>query len=295
MTRPTLSRDDTDRQATSPPTERAIRIVELLATDNAGALSLTEISRTLEISRPTCHAILATLTEHRWAVRDNNTNGYSLGPAVLALTRSAGQRPFQHVLRELHTATRLPVFVARREADTIAVIEAAGDASRGPALQPGFRLPLVAPFGRDFVAWAGAGDQQRWLDGIGEPSSALRARLSAVLSEVRDRGVVLERLTPEYVSVYSALRAMGPPTGSDSITIRLAQAFADLTVVDYLADELDSQTTVAIATVSAPIRNPDGAVVMSITAAPFGELTASAVRSLSTQVLNAAAAIEATR
>ncbi len=295
MTRPTVSGDDTDRQATSPPTERAIRIVELLAADSAGALSLTEISRTLEISRPTCHAILATLTEHRWAVRDNNTNGYSLGPAVLALTRNSGQRPFQHVLRELHTATGLPVFVARRETDTIAVIEAAGDASRGPALQPGFRLPLVAPFGRDFVAWAGAGDQQRWLDGIGEPSSALRARLSAVLSEVRDRGVVLERLTPEYVSVYSALRAMGPPTGSDSITIRLAQAFADLTVVDYLADELDSQATVAIATVSAPIRNPDGAVVMSITAAPFGELTASAVRSLSTQVLDAATAIEAAR
>ena len=295
MTQATVSGDDADRQATSPPTERAIRIVELLASDSTSALSLTQISRTLEISRPTCHAILATLTEHRWAVRDANTNGYSLGPAVVALTRTAGERPFQHQLRELHTATGFSVFVARRDADTIAVIETAGDPSGGPALQPGFRLPLVAPFGRDFVAWASAGDQQRWLDGIGAPSSALRTRLSAVLSEVRDRGVVLERLTPEYVSVYSALRAMGSHTGADSITIRLAQAFADLTVVDYLSDELDSAATVALATVSAPIRNPDGAVVMSVTAAPFGELTASAVRSLSAQVLTAAAAIEAAR
>lgn len=295
MTQPTVTGDDADRQATSPPTERAIRIVELLAADGAGALSLTQISRTLQISRPTCHAILATLTEHRWAVRDAQTNGYSLGPAVVALTRNPGQRPYQQALRELHTATGVPVFVARREADTIAVIEAAGDASRGPALQPGFRLPLVAPFGRDFVAWADAGDQQRWLEGIGEPSSALRTRLTGVLAEVRHRGVVLERLTPEYVSVYSALRAMGSPTDADPITVRLAQALADLTVVDYLSGELDGEATVAIATVSAPIRDPDGRVVMSVTAAPFGELTAPAVRSLSAQVLTAAAAIEASR
>ena len=295
MTQVTVSGDGVDRQATSPPTERAIKIVELLAADSAKSLSLTEISRTLQISRPTCHAILATLTQRRWAVRDPHTNGYSLGPAVVALTHTAGERPFHHPLRELHTATGFPTFVARREADTIAVIEAAGDASRGPVLQPGFRMPLVAPFGRDFVAWADVSTQQRWLDGIGEPSSALRARLSAVLSEVRDRGVVLERLTPEYVSVYSALRAMVSHTGADSITIRLAQAFADLTLVDYLSDELDSQTTVAIATVSAPIRNSDGAVVMSVTAAPFGEITASAVRSLSAQVLATAAAIEAAR
>lgn len=294
MTQSAVS-DDADRQAASPPTERAVRIVELLAADGVGSLSLTQISRTLEISRPTCHAILATLTEHRWAVRDGNTNGYSLGPAVLALTRNAGERPFQHVLRELHTATGFPTFIARREADTIAVIDAAGDASRGPALQPGFRMPLVAPFGRDFLAWSDISDQQHWLDGIGDSSSALRARLSAVLTEVRDRGVVLERLTPEYVSVYSALRAMASHGSADSITIRLAQAFADLTVVDFLPGELDSQTTVAIATVSAPIRNPDGAVVMSVTAAPFGDLTASEVRSVSVQVLAAAAAIETTR
>lgn len=292
MTQPTVSGDDVERQATSPPTERAIRIVELLAADSATSFSLTEISRTLQISRPTCHAILATLTERRWAVRDPDTNAYSLGPAVVALTRNVGEHPFQHPLRELHTATGFPVFVARREADTIAVIEAAGDASGGPALQPGFRMPLVAPFGRDFVAWASAGDQQRWLDGIGAPPSALRRRISAVLAQVRDRGVVLERLTPEYVSVYSALRAMGSHTG-DSITIRLAHAFADLTVVDFLSDELDNQSTAAIATVSAPIRNPDGAVVMSVTAAPFGDLTMAAVKSLSTQVLAAAAAIEA--
>lgn len=295
MTQATVTGDDIDRQATSPPTDRAINIVELLADDSGAALSLTQISRTLKISRPTCHAILATLTERRWAVRDPHTNGYSLGPAVVALARNAGEHRFQHPLRELHTATGFPVFVARRDADTIAVIEAAGDGSRGPALQPGFRMPLVAPFGRDFVAWADASDQKRWLDGIGEPSSALHARLSAVLSEVRDRGVVLERLTPEYVSVYSALRAMGSHTGVDSITIRLAQAFADLTLVDYLSDELDSEATAAIATVSAPIRNADGIVDMSVTAAPFGDLSASAVRSLSAQVLTAAAAIEAAR
>jgi DNA-binding IclR family transcriptional regulator len=293
MTDVTVSGSEGTRQPpSSPPTERTIRIVELLAAEPDRGLSLTEISHQLDISRPTCHAIMATLTDFRWAVRDGSTGRYAWGPAISMLARNAGDHRFRGILQDLHDATALLVFIARPEAGTIAVIDSVGDAPRGPSLRAGFRMPLVAPFGRDYVAWAGADDQQAWLAGISEPSSALHTRLSAVLAEVRRRGVVVERFTSEYVRIYTALRALGSEGPADPITTQLARAFADLTIVDYLPDELDEAQIHPIATVSAPVRNLDNAVVMSVTAAPFGDLTPAQVAALSDHVRAAATRIE---
>ena len=77
-----------------------------------------------------------------------------------------------------------------------------------------------------------------WFAGIGEPSTKLRRRLTAVLAQVRERGYVIERLSREYVRVYMALRALAADGEPDEITARLAGAYADLALVDYLPDEL---------------------------------------------------------
>ncbi|WP_099039259.1 helix-turn-helix domain-containing protein [Mycobacterium neglectum] len=283
------------RQAPSPPTERVVAVMHLLAGDPARSFSLADISRRLGISRATGHAILATLAHHRWVVRHEPSASYSWGPAIGALARPTHDREFRSLLEGLSESVGAQVFLARREGAMLKVTDSVGDSLAAPRVTAGLRMPLVAPFGRDYVAWAGEQAIKAWLAGIGEPSTALRKRLTSVLAQVRERGYVIERLSREYVRVYLALRALAADGEPDEITARLAGAFADLTLVDYLPDELDGSAEHQIATISVPVRDSDGVVSMSITAAPFRGLSAKEIRQFGAAVRDVARRIEESR
>lgn len=284
----TLNVDTADaaRQASSPPTERVIDIMEMLGSDPSRQFSLAEISRRLGISRATGHAIMVTLTARDWVRRDPGTAKYSWGNALTGL---AGAGAYRARLDELATLTGTQVYLARREDDNLVIVDVAGPTSTAPPIVAGMRTPLVAPFGRDYIAWSDAAAQQSWLEAIGQPSDALRTRISQVLKEIRARGFVVERLTREYLRVYTALRALSEDGEVDAITAQLARAFADLSVIDVLPDELVTDTLHNIATVSAPITG--SAVPMSLTAAPFSTLDAAEITRLGEQVKHAAARI----
>jgi DNA-binding IclR family transcriptional regulator len=289
---PTLDPVETPRQPTSPPTERVVAIMGLLGAQPARAFSLAEISRGLGISRATGHAILSTLASHHWVVRDAAA-AYSWGPGIASLAKPAGNRIFHGILQELAESTATQVFLARRDANNLVVVDSAGESASGMRVDRGLRMPLVAPFGRDYIAWSAAPAQRAWLEGIGKPSGALSRRITAVIAEIRARGYAIERLSREYVQVYTALRALGGDGEPDAITARIARAFADLTVIDILRAELTETSTHSIATISAPITDEDGVVSMSISAAPFTDLAAATVEHLGEQVRAGAQRIEA--
>ncbi len=290
----TLKVDPADRvgqASSSPPTERVIAVMEMLGADPGRRFSLAEITRSLDISRATGHAILATLAAHDWVVRDPGSAKYTWGPAIASLAKPADLHLFRGELEELAAATDTQVYLARREGNSLLIVDVAGETLTAPRIGRGTRTPFVAPFGRDYVAWSSPESQRAWLEAIGAPSAALRARIIAVLNETRHRGFVVERLTREYVRVYSALRALGGDGEVDAITAQLARAFADLSVIDVLPGELGDGLTHRIATVSAPITNADGVVTMSVTAAPFAALDAPAIASLGQRVRATATAI----
>jgi len=276
----------------SPPTERVVAVMHLLGGDPERGFSLADISRTLGISRATGHAILASLAHHRWVVRHEPSASYSWGPAIGALARPTADREFRPLLASLSESVGAQVFLARRDGATLVVTDSVGDSLAAPRVTAGLRMPLVAPFGRDYVAWAGEQAIKGWLAGIGEPSTTQRRRLTAVLAQVRERGYVIERLSREYVRVFLALRALAADGEPDEITARLAGAFADLALVDYLPDELDRGADHQIATISAPVRDAEGVVTMSVTAAPFRGLNAKEIRKLGTAVRDVAHRIE---
>lgn len=283
-----VDRADGARQASSPPTERVIAIMQMLGADRSRQFSLAEISRALHISRATAHAIMATLVDHAWVTRDARTARYAWGPAISGL---AEPRLFRTELESLAAAVGAPVYLAHREHATLVITDVAGEPGSGPVIGRGTRTPFVAPFGRDYIAWSTPETQRAWLEGIGRPSTALRTRISAVLDEVRRRGFVVERLTKDYLRVYTALRALSSDGEVDAITAQLARAFADLSVIDVLPDELGTGSTHNIATISAPIFDADGAVTMSVTAAPFTTLDAPAIAAIGDQVSATAARI----
>lgn len=282
----------TPRQPTSPPTERVVAIMRLLGSQPTRAFSLAEITRELGISRATGHAILTTLAAHHWVVRDNATAAYSWGPGIASLAKPAGDRVFHGILQQLAESTAAQAFLARREGNAVVVLDSAGESASGMRIDRGLRMPLVAPFGRDYIAWSPPSAQRAWLEGIGKPSAALSRRITAVLGEIRERGYTVERLSREYLQVYTALRALRGDGEPDAITAHLARAFADLTVIDVLDSELAENETHSIATISAPIFDDDGVVTMSISAAPFTDLSAADVARLREQVCAAARRIE---
>jgi DNA-binding IclR family transcriptional regulator len=290
--RATLDAVETPRQPTSPPTERVVAIMQLLGSQPGRAFTLAEIVRELGISRATGHAILTTLAGHDWVVRDA-TAAYFWGPGIASLAKPASNRMFHGILEELAESTATQVFLARRDANTIVVVDSAGESASGMRIDLGLRMPLVAPFGRDYIASSTPPVQRAWLEGIGTPSPVLTKRITAVINEIRERNYAIDRLSREYVRVYRALRALGGDAEPDAITARLARAFADLTVIDVLRSELSENGTLSIATVSAPITDAEGIVSMSISAAPFADLAAATVEQLGEQVGAAARRIEA--
>lgn len=134
--------------------------------------------------------------------------------------------------------------------------------------------------------------QNEWLEAIGTPSRQLWQRMRTVLNEIRQRGFVVERLTRQYVRVYTALRALSAAGEVDEITTQPARAYADSTVIDVVDDELSSGTSHSIATVSAPMRNADGAVTMVVMVAVFTTLDGTAIRALGERLRRTAYGIE---
>ena len=279
-------------QGSSPPTERVITVLEMLGRDPTKQFTLAEICRRLGLSRATGHAILTTLAARDWAIRDPETARYALGPASAALAVPANAQLHRIELQELAADTGTQVSLARREGPTLVVIDTVGECLTGPRIWRGMRTPFVAPIGRDYVAWSNTEAQNAWLEAIGTPSDSFRRRMTAVLSEIRQRGYVVERLTRQYVRVYTALRALSADGEVDEITTQLARAYAELALIDVIDDELASGRTHSIATMSAPVRNADGAATMTVMASVFSSLDGAAIRALGERVRRAADGME---
>lgn len=276
----------------SPPTERVVAVVELLGARPDGRFTLAQICRSLDISRATGHAILTTLAAHDWVTRDPDTAAYSWGPAIAGLANPVSTHRYREDLQALAAATGTQVHLSRRQGQTLVIDQTAGSCLTGPRIAPGLRTPLVAPFGREYVAWAGAEVQKAWLEAIGQPSPALRRRMALVFKEIRTRGFAVDRLTKDYLRVYTALRALSGDGEVDAITAQLARAFADLTVIDMLPDELDDVASHSVAIISAPITD-GGAVTMSVSAAVFAAADSARIRTLGDQIRRTAHDIEA--
>src|SRR5262245_59128199 len=77
------------RATASPPTGRALAVIDLLAADPEREHSLGQIVAALGVSKATCHAIVTTMVERGYLVRSPGSKGYTLGPAVIAAGNAA--------------------------------------------------------------------------------------------------------------------------------------------------------------------------------------------------------------
>jgi DNA-binding IclR family transcriptional regulator len=274
-------------QDPSPPTRRVVAVIELLAGATETPLTLAEICRELRISRSTGHAILATLCACDWVLRDPLSGRYTLGtglpkPHPVSVPMS---QVLREPLRQLCSAIGMAACISEVSGGAIAVIESTAPDSTRPPVQAGQRLPFVAPFGREFVAWGPAAARQGWLDAAGPVNDVYRARMPKILDEIRERGYGLERLSDPLLRVYAALLTLADGDGPDPLSARLAGAVADLTIVDFLPGELPQIEECELATISAPIFDGQRNVKLSVSAQPYKHLTLAEVRNVGARLI----------
>jgi IclR-like helix-turn-helix domain-containing protein len=72
----------------SPPTERVVALLDHVLANPGRQFGLSELARTLDISKPTCLGILTTLSRTGWLVCDAQSRTYRIGPDLAAAGRS---------------------------------------------------------------------------------------------------------------------------------------------------------------------------------------------------------------
>jgi len=175
---------------TSPPTDRVVSVVELLAARGAPC-TIAQVADTLQLSRSTVAAILAALDVHGWVRRDPSLS-YRLGPGLIgpgvAAGRAMGTLPgLDDALARLSAQVDCGAALGVVTAGDLTFLAVEPGRGRLPAgIAVGRTLPLRAPAGAAVIAFADQARQRAWL---GTAAPELRPELAEVLHCIRSAGV----------------------------------------------------------------------------------------------------------
>lgn len=221
----------------SPPTERVIRLLDLLARQPDEGLSLSELARRLDISKATGLGIAGALTRAGYLVRSEDTKTYTLGPALVGLGRAASEaftslafaRP---ELRRLSRDVGLATSVSTLVGDKIVLLDRTGPHGElDRMLQAGQRYPYTPPSGLALAAWLDDDGIEQWLADYPEVSmDASLEHLRALADTARELGYIVERMSDVSVGALTLL------AGLDGHDIPVPAANAIANMVSNLAD-----------------------------------------------------------
>jgi DNA-binding IclR family transcriptional regulator len=260
----------------APTAARALRVVELLATEPTRAWKLAEIQRELGYSHGNLHAIVATLVAMGYLRRDDDSRTYTLGPALLGIG-AAAREAYPSVELALPHLERLAAelgteaHAAARVGQAVLVVARCGpDLPPGGGVHVGERLPLTPPIGSTLMAWATEPEVEEYLaTGEGALSADELATVRETLGAVRRRGYS--------VHVYAgSSRALGEAAArvvKDGLAHpedQLADLVHELARQDYLPSDASTVQVGEGVQLSAPVFGPDGTVELSIGVAFVG-------------------------
>lgn len=264
--------------AASPPTARALDVVELLARHAERALTLTDVVRELGLTYATAHAILATLADRGWVRRNAVDKSYVLGPALTLAARSADreesperavQATAADLVAQLGFATSVTAVVAG--AVVITAFFAADGAGNDAdvRVRPGDRVPLAAPFGGSFVAWEPAPVRRAWIERSGITDASVKERLASSLAAIRDRGYAIERMSASARQVLELARDLRADLVSDAMRDSIDRLLGEITSASHLPDDLRRAPRAYVSTIAAPVFDRAESVAFSISVHPF--------------------------
>ena len=240
----------------APAIDRCVAVLNHLAANPSERYSLSELARALDLNKATAHAMLTTLSDAGYLIRDSEAKTYGLGPALIAVGNAAlvstpAARLAEPAMGALSDEFDLECIASTAIGEEIVILARAGNARPlGINVQPGQRLPLAPPLGTVFVAWSGTDAIERWLSHLGPgQGEADRDRYRQALQAVRERG-------------YSV--ALGGE-GQQRLVQTLREAGHEVRAGDeYALVELSGSTRYRISQIGAPVFGPRGEVALGL-------------------------------
>ena len=281
------------RDAASPPTARAIDVVELLARCETSP-SFSSIVRELDLSQATAHAILRTLTDRGWVSRNPVDKTFALGPALAGLAaRAHAARPLADSARvaaaDLWRALGHATSVIERTGDSVRIIAFNGPA--GPAGVPSDPIPFTPPFGVAFAAWASGADRDAWIRRGAGGDGALGQRLDDALIRTRARGYDVDWTTPalsQTAHLASRLERDDMPSQVGEI---IDQLLVECVTNGVLLEEDSSIEPRPVATIAAPVFEHGDHVALLVAVHPLEDLRLDEVEAIGQRLTAATTAL----
>ncbi len=251
----------------SPPTERVVGVLNLLAGEDAG-LSASAIARRLDMTSSTCATLLSALDSADYVERFPDKT-YRLGSGLLPLAQAlqvrfpllgAAHDELSQLCAELHCAATL----TRIAGDHLRVVVAVGADGKEPlGVAPGDRFPLTPPYGAIAMAWRPGTEIDRWIDS--SPTNVTndeRNHERRVMADIRARGVGVWSLEPRAAPLVDRIRsiigdlAVGPT--DRQLRDQLTELFAVFGRHGYTGKDLATRQSFSVGYVLAAIFGADG-------------------------------------
>lgn len=255
----------------SPPTQRVVTLLDHVAARPDARFGLSELSRDLGISKPTCLGIVTTLTETGWLACDAESRTYAVGPALVAAGRLArtgvpGAAGIERHLTELATRFGATCTASAVVGEEIVVLAGVRPDGRADPVLTGTRYPFAPPVGLMYVLWDGDAAVERWLARPPTlPVTVDRDRLRTVVAECRSRGYLVEGLTELGVRLHTLMAGVAAYDLPDEVRGLVGELVSTLGERVYLAAELSGRGRHPTHVLAAPTYGADGRQEMVLT------------------------------
>lgn len=275
------------RGATSAPTGRVLDVLELMARPGHEHMRFSDVVGQLGLTQGTAHAILKTLCDRGWLIRDPIDKTYALGPVLAVVAaRADAARPLaqssRRAAQELSDQLGYPASVVERVDDELVITAFEGG---GPGGVSGDRIRYAPPFGVAFAAWDSDAGQRNWID---RAPSAISDRLREVLVQARQRGYDVDWTTPELTraaQIVGTLPSDGLPEHVRGITDQL--------LAEFTAMGLQQSGAQPVATIAAPVLDEHRRVALILSVHPLRSMTSRQVEAVGSRVKRVAGRLSA--
>lgn len=283
----------------SPPTERVVQVLDYLVARPDQRFGLSELARTLEISKPTCLGILTVLADRGYLSRDKTQKTYGLGPALIAAGRAA-QRGFavgpiaRAQLENLSAKFGTTCTASAVVGDRISILEVTGPTGARTAAKVGQVYPFAPPVGLMYVLWGSDHDLESWL--AREPSLPVRLdreRLWNVVRDCRDAGYLVESLDPIGQRLHTLMAGVATHDLPPQVRELLGEMVSSLGERVYLGRDIRSGDEHPVSLIAAPTYDAEGHQALVLTLYVGGPITGREIERRAIALVAAADAVTA--
>ncbi|WP_082974610.1 IclR family transcriptional regulator [Mycobacterium sp. 1245805.9] len=252
-----------ERKTQSPPTSRALAVLEALTKAPIGGLSLSEVARAVGLSTSTTAAILATMDDAGYVERLPD-KGYRLGSGPLKLVGALRVRypllgAADPELSRLSALTGGGSTLTQINDNDLEVILTAGRVEEF-VTRIGHRLPLYPPYGTVPMAWSSPKRVNEWLFSAPDPMTAEEIEAQRdTLAGVKERGYAVYNIKQDVRSMVEQIRDLltSADEHAPSDVLRRLQVGAVTGIGIYSTAELADRRRRPVSYVMAPVFGPD--------------------------------------